>query len=132
VSDYKLGTEGSEVKLSACDCSVQQSANWFGREVRTADGRLKRDKIAIKRTWEFQYSWLPGKQARVYDGGMGRDELYTLYISGNQLSLLVPQEDGVTEQVDVYFGMDSWRERLIMEDGAWGKVWEVSFTLIEV
>lgn len=132
MSDFELGEAGSEQRLSRCDCDMRQGAAMIGREVRTASGTLVRDVVAIKRTWQFRYSWLPAKKSYVYDGGMGRDELYALYCLKKALSFHVPSQDGAVEDVTVQFAMDSWDEHLIDTDGPWGWVYEVSFTLVEV
>ncbi len=132
---YKLGVAGSEVLLSGNDCELDVSHEMFGREARMADGSLKRDLIEVKRTWSFRYSYLPGKQRNVHDGGMGRDELRALYASKVMYSghtLVVPTEDGVAESVTVQFVMNSWKEKLIQREGPRGTVYSLSFALVEM
>lgn len=132
---YKLGVAGSEVLLSGNDCELDVAHEVFGREARMADGSLKRDIIAVKRTWTFRYSYLPGKQRYVHDGGMGRDEIRALFVSLSATSghsLVVPTEDGVAESVTVQFVPNSWKEKLIQREGPRGTVYELAFALTEV
>ncbi len=132
---YKLGVVGSEVRLSGNDCSLDISHEVFGREARMADGSLKRDIIAVKRTWTFRYSYLPGKQRNVQDGGMGRDEIRERFVSLSAWaghSLVVPTEDGVAESVTVQFVPNSWKEKLLQREGPLGTVYELAFALTEV
>lgn len=133
---YKLGVSGSEVPLSGNDCELDVAHELICREARMADGSLKRDIIAIKRTWSFRYSYLPGKKWHVHDGGMGRDELRALW--NNPLvwyvghSLVVPTEDGAAESVAVQFVLSSWKEKIIQREGPLGTVYALSFALVEM
>ena len=132
---YKLGVSGSEALLSGNDCDLSISHEVFGREARMADGSLKRDIIAVKRTWTFHYSYLPGKQSNVHDGGMGRDELRALFVTPVMYtghSLVVPTEGGAAESVTVQFVVNSWKEKLLLRESWCGTVYDLSFALVEV
>jgi hypothetical protein len=105
---YKLGANGLERALEST-AEVETSTSKIEQSRRTAAGRMKRDVIAVKRTWSFEWDELPGQTSDTWDGGLGRDELVALYEDGGTLSLLVPTEieepGGETyEQVDVLFG----------------------------
>ena len=132
MAEFELGVAGSEVLLSSCDCGMDIAPEQIARQVRTADAGLKQDMVATKRKFRFDYSWLPGKAAHVADGGMGRDELYALYVAGGVLSLHLPSESLGVEDVSVMFEPGSWSERLLQRDTALGWVWAVAFSLVEV
>lgn len=128
---WLLGVAGSELRLCANDCEMAISREDVGTQTRNAAGGLRRDWIASKRLYKVVYSWLPGPTRFTGDGGMGRDALLALMEAGGALSLHVPTDDEVDEDVTVMFDLGSWSENLLW-DGPVGKVWAVSFTLIEV
>lgn len=128
---WSLGTTGSEARVCANDCQLSISREDVGAQVRNAAGSLRRDWIASKRKFRFSYSWLPGLTRFTGDGGMGRDALLALMEAGGSLSLHVPADDKVEEDVTVMFDLSSWTERLL-QDGPLGKVWSLDFVLIEV
>jgi len=131
MAEFMLGVAGSEALISSCDCEMGDvKYEEIARSTRTASGALKRDVVAVKRVFPFAYSWLPGKAARVQDGGMGRDELLALYNASAELSFHLPREDAVAEDVTVRFR--SFSSKMILRDSGWGWVWAVSFELEEV
>ena len=132
MAEFELGVAGTEVLLSSCDCEMDIAPEQIARQVRTAKGDLKQDLVATKRKFRFDYDWLPGKAAHVADGGMGRDELYALYVAGGALSLHLPSEALGVEDVSVMFEAGSWSEKLLLRDTALGWVWAAAFTLVEV
>lgn len=134
---YELGIAGSESRLSGCDGTLEMSEEQVCREARNSAGTLARHVIAVKRTWALHYTWLPSKRACVHDGGMGRDDLHALFVAAvaapaTVLSLHVPTEDGIAEDVTVQFVAGSWREKLLQSRGAAGTVYALSFALVEV
>ncbi len=135
--NFALGLTGNEMKLSGCDCSLSMSQQHHGREARMASGALKRDVVAIHRTWDFHWTFLPGKRQRTFDGGLGRDDLENLYgmavaYPAQTLTLEVPREDGTTESVEAQFVAGSWKEKLLQRETSLGSVYDLSFSLVEV
>lgn len=131
---YLLGPEEYEQVLSAYGRKLSVSSRHIVRETRTASGALVRDIIATKRTWKIDYSRIPDNLGDVDDvNGMGRNELYDLYIRVGALSFHVPQDDTdeTWEDVSVQFGAESWQEDLLHR-ATNERIWKLSFTLEEV
>lgn len=131
VVDFLLGVLGSEQKLSANDADFNHSVEDILKENTLAGGNLIRYAIKQREHWAFRYSWLPGKQRDVYDGGMGRDELYALYKGFTSYSLLIPNQGLAQSSYTVLFAAGSWSDHLILRAGdRWN--WSVSFELVQV
>jgi hypothetical protein len=131
---YMLGPVEYEQVLSAYGRKISTSSKRIVREVRTADGSLKRDIIATKRTWKIDYSRIPDNQGDVDDyDGMGRNDLYDLYLRSDTLSFHVPQDDADEswEDAAVVFGAESWQEDLLHRELS-KRIWKLSFVLEEV
>lgn len=131
---YKLGREYGLERALESTANVTIRTSKIERSRRTAAGVMKRDVIAIKRTWSFEWEELPGQTTDTWDGGLGRDELKKLFDDGGELSLLVPSEiaepGGEThEQVDVLFGSD-FQEEVRLRNPRYS--YELSMELIEV
>lgn len=131
---YSLGIAGSEVRLEPCECLLSMGQEQFCRELRTAQGALRRDVIAVKRSWDLTWKWLPGRKSRTFHGGLGRDDLAALYASTANtppvpLHFHLPDKGG--EGAEVLFVPGSWREKLLQR-GPQGAVWECRFTLVEI
>lgn len=108
---YKLGSEVGLERALESTADVQTAHKKIEQSRRTAAGVMKRDVIAVKRTWKLSWESLEGKSSDTWDGGLGRDELYQLFSDGGELSLLVPTADPAPggeyyEQVDVLFDGD--------------------------
>lgn len=132
---YYLGKYRYESRLEPCECTLGMGQEQFRRELRTAQGALRRHVIAVKRTWTLRWTWLPNHSRRTYHGGLGRDELVALYNDTADtppvpLQFYVP--DGGGESVQVLFVPGSWREKLLQRDGPHGTVYNLAFSLVEV
>ena len=132
VNEFALGTSSNEQRMAHGDCVMTAQHSQIVRETRTAAGSLKRDTIATKRSFSFVYSWIPGQNHNVPDGGMGRDDLLALFEAGGEYSFHLPTEDDLPEDVTVMFDAQSWNETLLQRDGPFGWVWVLSFRLLEV
>lgn len=130
--DYHLiGTLGSELPLSNNDASYFHNVENFIQEVRLASAVLKRYKIAQMGHWQWQYKSLYGKRRDVYDGGLGRNDLFALLQADNEMSYLVPQDQGGYLSYTVRFAKDSYRNQPLFRSGdLWA--WSVAFELIQV
>ncbi len=130
-SVFYLGTSGSEQPLSANDASCGHSVEDIRKDQRLAGGNLVSYKVAQKHRFAWQWQWLPGKQRDVWDGGLGRDGLYALYVADNVMNFLVPNQGGVHTIYSVRFEANSWREQIVQRTGDFW-AWRVMVSLIEV
>lgn len=130
MENFELGTSGNTKRMCGNDCVMTVAHLQIGRQTRTAQGALRQDVMAAKRTWKFDYSWIPGQTSRTFDGGLGRDALKALMDSKVELTMLLPSE-GVRETVLVLFDLNSWHEELIERDGLYGWTYALSFVLAE-
>jgi hypothetical protein len=122
---YKLESENlSIVGLSP----VEMIPTEISRAERLASGILVKDVIATKRSWKFTYELLPGATSHVEDGGLGRDDIYALFLAGDAVTLTVPLEDESSDDVDVFITNYSETRRFV--DPHW--VYNMSFELVEV
>jgi hypothetical protein len=122
---YQLGSD----LLSAGGLEVTPGATEISRKARLASGTQTKDVIATKRTWKFKYTDLPGLDGNVRDGGPGRNTLWSLYLNGGTLTLVLPVESGIAEDVTVMFG-DGYNEKRTQVSPFWR--WDVEFSLEEV
>jgi hypothetical protein len=129
VADYKLGSAGSEQKLSAKGMSIHEAAREIKRETRLASGKLVRDCIARKRAWQLSWKRLAGSTADTEDGGLGRDALRALFDAGGSLNFVAPLEGGGSETTAVMFG-EMFEEELLQTSPFWQ--WRLGFELEEV
>ncbi len=130
--DYRLGAAGAEGLLSANDATFSHSIENIIREKRLANGALIRYKVAQINHWQWRYSWLPGKQRDVYDGGMGRNELLALYNADQAMNFIVPNQNAVPATYSVRFEANSWRDRILWWGGPDAVAYEVMFNLVQV
>jgi hypothetical protein len=115
--------------ISAGGLAVEVDPRVLARSVRLASGALVRDITAVKRSWKFTYTDLPGDTGNVRDGGFGRDSLRDLYDAGGAQTLYVPVEGTTTESVQVLFG-ETFSEKRTQIRPFWR--WDVGFTLEEI
>jgi len=128
--DIYLGLEGSESLLTPFGRKYSIDDEQIIREGRTANGRLVRDIIAVKKTITLKYDLI---------GGTDLATLLTIYNLNAELSLLVyhtSDEGGTTAEPGVnydqyYVLMDSLQRtrELLASDGLWSGV---TVTLKEV
>lgn len=131
VDFFLLGALGSEQPLSNNQADFTQTVEQFISEVRLASGILKRYKQAQMGHWQWQYKYIFGKKRDVFDGGLGRDDLYALLQADNEMSYLTPQDQGGYLSYTVRFAKDSWRNQIIWRNGdSWA--WSLAFELIQV
>jgi hypothetical protein len=119
---------GSDL-LSAGGLTVTPGATEISRKTRLASAAMVKDVIAVKRTWKFSYTDLPGLDSNVRDAGPGRDTLWSLYLNGGTQTLVLPAESGIGEAVEVMFG-EGYSEKRTSVTPFWR--WDVEFTLEEV
>lgn len=115
--------------MSAVAVEIEVGTQRIVKKTRLADGSLAEDAIAVKRSWKFSYSDLPGLTANVIDGGLGRDSIKSSYNTGGVKTLTVPLESGSTEAVSVMFA-EQFTEKRVLGEPFWR--WDLSFTLDEV
>ncbi|MGA2488778.1 MAG: hypothetical protein ABSF99_01130 [Anaerolineales bacterium] len=115
--------------LSAGGLTVDPTPQVLSRSTRLANGALVKDIYAVKRSWKFTYTDLPGATANVQDGGFGRNDLLGLFNGGGVQTLVVPVEGDSTESVSVLFG-DTWTEERTIILPFWR--WNVEYTLEEI
>jgi hypothetical protein len=127
-----LGVAGSEAVLSANDATFNHSIEDIIREKRLANGALVRYKVTQINHWQWRYSWLPGKQRDVYDGGLGRDELLALYKADQVMNFIVPNQSAAPTTYSVRFEANSYRDRIVWRGGPDATAWEVMFNLVQV
>jgi hypothetical protein len=130
--EYYLGTAGSEWKLSRVDLTVTPDEEIIGSEQRLSgtEANLARDVVANKKKWSISYKNLPGLDANVPDGGLGRDRLRWLYEQGGEMIFWVPTESGIYEKYTVLFEMGSFSDPRVKVEPFWR--FDVSFGLKEV
>ncbi len=127
---YRLGIVGSELLMSHTEVNINVTEQKNARDIVLATGKNVRDLIAIKRLWSFNYSKLPGEKVHTADQGLGYNDLILLFQNDNQLSLLVPDHLGNSEQVSVLISQ-ALTGRLARRS-PW-VLWEnIVFSLIEV
>jgi hypothetical protein len=131
ITDYLLGVSGSERKLSANDADLDQSVEDLVNETRLAGGALVRYKRAKKLHFRFRYEYLYGKDRDVYDGGMGRNSLYALYMADGVMNLIAPDDQSGQLTYSVRFAASTWNESLVFRSGD-VKAWRLSFELVEI
>lgn len=128
--DIYLGEYGSEILLSAFGRKLTVTDEQINREGRTASGKLVRDVIATKKTFQLKYDLI---------GGSELTDLLTLYAIDDELSLQIyhaSDEGGTTAGPEInydqyYVLMDaiSRTRELLASDGLWSGV---TVTLKEV
>lgn len=136
---YFFGLPGSEQMLSASDAQLFFTIEDNVREALTLGGTLTRDFPALNkiRHWRWQWSWLPGKRRDTYDGGLGRNDLFTLYqnqnTASNFFSLVEPSDVGAPTTYVVTFALNSWTDEVVLRT-AHGDGWRyrVAFELRQV
>lgn len=128
--DYQLGTLGSEGKLSQNDAEFQFSLQNVVIEKQLANGTTVRYKRAQMGKWQWVYTAIPGKSRDVYDGGMSRNDLFALMQADNEMSYLVPSDQGLQLAYTVRFGANTWKEKIIQRNGDYW-LWQLSFELIQ-
>jgi hypothetical protein len=89
--------------LSAGGLTVTPADLEIAVETRLASGTKAKDVVAVKRTWKFGWTDLPGLDANVRDGGLGHDSLLALYRAGGELTLTIPDEGGMDDTATVMF-----------------------------
>lgn len=129
-ADFMLGTLGSEVKMSTNDAQMNRSLENIVKETRLAGGSLVRYKQAQMSHWQWVYSWIPGLTRHVYDGGMGRNDLFALLQADSEMSYLVPADNALQAAYTVRFTKDSWREHLVFKSGDYW-AYTLSFELVQ-
>jgi hypothetical protein len=117
--------------LSTCNRSYSCSTQKIVREHQLADGSLRRDLVARKRTFKFSWDWLPSKTSDVADGGLGVDALEALYNETGNLSLRFPDDDGSYATVTVLPMPDGFEKKLMKRINT-KHYWNVSLSLREV
>lgn len=115
--------------LSAGGLAVTVDPRMLARSTRLAGGQLVRDITALKRSWKFTYTDLPGDTGNMRDVGMGRDDLRVLFDAGGAQTLVVPVEGTTAESVQVLFG-ETFSEQRTQIRPFWR--WDVGFTLEEI
>ena len=96
-----------------------------------AGGNLAVYKVKQIGHWQWHYSWLPGKRAYVYDGGLSRNDLRALYEADTTMSFLMPRDAAPHASYTVRFTANSWRERVLKVAGdCW--YYELFFELVQV
>lgn len=134
MTDYYLYASGSApgTKLSNCNRSVEESTEKIVREHQLADGSLKRDVVAVKRTWTLSWKYLPTLDADVWDGGMGADSLKALFNTTGILVFREPDDEGSYSLYDTLVTPSGFRRTMSIRNGATGKrFWDVTLTLRE-
>ena len=122
---YQLGSD----LLSAGGLTVTPGAIEIARKTRLASATLVKDVIAVKRTWKFAYTDLPGLDENVRDAGLGRNSLWVLFLAGGVLTLTLPAESGLGETVEVDFAEGFNDKRTAVSPFC---RWDVEFSLEEV
>jgi hypothetical protein len=110
------------------DCSKQKIV----REHVLADGSLKRDLVATKRTWTLSWDYLPSRTSDVLDGGLGTDALEALYDLTGTLSFRFPDDDGSYSTVTVLPSADGFKKKVQLRRASGLHLWNVSLTLREI
>lgn len=130
---FYLGAAGSERQLSALDAELTQSIEDNIREVRTLSGALVRYKAPLHKIvhWQFRYSYLPGLDGYVLDGGMGYNALRALKLSDVVMNLIVPTDNVGPTSYAVRFMSGAWSEHLLVRRGGDYFVWQLNFELVE-
>lgn len=129
-TDYALGTLGSEQKISNNDATLTRVLEDGKNDTRLPNGNLVRYKLYSKFHWQFSYSYIYGEKKYVFDGGMGRNDLYTLYAADVAMSFLEPNDQGAQTAYTVRFVANSWQESLLYRDNdKWA--YSLSFELVQ-
>lgn len=127
MSETRYGLNSGHLSAGGLVVAVDPRA--LARSTRLAGGTLVRDIIAVKRSWKFTYTDLPGDTGNVRDGGIGRDDLRDLYDAGGAQTLYVPVEGTTAETVQVLFG-ETFSEKRVQILPFWR--FDVGFTLEEI
>lgn len=108
------------------------AGNWEDQATdnRLLGGSLVRYKIKKISHWLFQYRELPGRTKDVFDGGMGRDDIFALYQADTEMYLITPSLGATPVTYTVRFGLQSYREKPVRRSGNYWW-WQLSFELVQ-
>lgn len=128
---YLLGTAGSELPLSNNEAALSITIEDMVQERRLPNGTLKRYRSANPlKHWHFTYATIAGKKTYIFDGGLGRNDLYALYQADAEMSFLEPNDQGVRNAFTVRFAANSWQETLLQRVGDF-TLWQLAFELVQ-
>ena len=126
----KLGVTGSETTLSDDNREFSTGEKIIVREVRTASGKLKKDVIARKNTFNINWSGLAHNASNTGDGNAGREELKTETDKDTMLNFIVRSQgtgqDAFTVSVSKY---DEQIKNRLGDSAVW--LWDISLELEE-
>jgi hypothetical protein len=133
MSEFYLYESGSEPvrHLSAINRKFEVDFTKIVKEHRLANGSLKRDVVAVKRTWKFSWEWLPSKDDDVSDGGLGVESLETLFNSQATLVLRVPNEDSSYNLHNTLVAPDGFHKAMMLKRSSGKRYWNISLSLME-
>lgn len=113
LGDIYLGAVGSEVLLTPFGRTLTIKDNELSREARTANGRLVKDIITVKKQFTLEYSDIDGDKL---------DDLITISELQDELSLIVYSTETLHDHYTVLMKPLDRKRLLLLSPGIWSNV----------
>ena len=125
--------ESPGTKLSDINRTYDVGIKKLVRQHRLANGSLRQDVIAVKRTFTLSWKTLPSLDADVADSGMGVESIEAIVNATGAKVLKVPDDEASYDLYDVLVTADPLSKKLALRFVGSGKqYWDVTLTLEEL
>jgi hypothetical protein len=132
MTDFYVYASVPGTKLSNVNRKFGTSVKKIVKETELANGSLVRDVVAVKRSWQFSWEYLPSLDADVVDGGMGADSLEALFDLTGVLVLSEPLDSGISRLYNTLVASDGFKKDQVLRRAGGKRYWNCSLSLREV